>query len=123
MTDTSTLPPPANLALVSQLVDVDAIESRALAAPGGTWTAFPGQLHIPWSGPDDEEPIGTWGHGRYLTTMVNEWHDRPDLPPEAWAFLASARDDVLALTSLVRWLSEALAAAITRPVGDGEMQA
>ena len=89
-------------------VDVDAIEARALAAPGGTWEAYPDMARIPWTAPDDDAP-----DGRYLVMMRGDWHSPEDAPGGVWEFLAAARADVLALVALTRWLSEALASALT----------
>ena len=96
-------------------LDVDAITARAEAAPGGNWEAFPHQLRIPWSAPADEDPIGTWGWGRYLTVQENEWHaGSEDPPPALWEFLAAARGDVLALAAEVMRLRAELATTATR---------
>ena len=89
------------------LVDVDAIEARALAAPGGTWEAYPDKVRIPWTADEDETD-----DGRYLVFYEGDWHLREDVPEGLWPFLETARDDVLALVALARWLSGALAAAL-----------
>ena len=91
--------------------DVDAIADRAKAAPGGRWEAFGDTLWIPWSAAADDEPGGRWCSGRWLAVREGGWHTgSEDPPPELWAFLAAARDDVLALTAEVRRLRAALAA-------------
>jgi hypothetical protein len=93
-------------------IDVDAIAARAEAAPGGCWVAFPDSLWIPWAATTDDESYGTWDAGRYLAIPENEWHTGSDNPPpDLWAFLATARDDVLSLAAEVRRLRAALATA------------
>jgi hypothetical protein len=91
-------------------LDVDAIAARAEAAPGGYWVAFADQLWIPWSADTDDEPDdSTWASGRWLGVQENNWHTgSEDPPPELWAFLAAARDDVLSLAAEVRRLRAAL---------------
>jgi len=85
-------------------LNVDAIAARAEAAPGGCWEAFPDTLWIPWSAGADDETDGHWSSsGRWLAVREHGWHTgSEDPPPELWAFLASARDDVLALAAEVR---------------------
>jgi len=86
-------------------LDVEAIIGRAAAAPGGQWTAFTNMVQIPWSDPGDDEPSGQFDFGRYLVIAENPWHTgSDDPPPELFAFLTSARNDVLALASEVLWL-------------------
>jgi hypothetical protein len=89
--------------LIRVPVDVDAITIRAQAAPGGQWAAFPDSLWLPFSTDADDEQFGTWDHGRYITITDNAWHSgSADPGPEFWEFLASARDDILALAAEVR---------------------
>jgi hypothetical protein len=89
-------------------LDVDAIAARAEAAPGGGWEAFPDTLWIPWSASTDDEPDGQFWSGRWLAVREGGWHTgSEDPPPELWAFLAAARDDVLSLAAEVRRLRAA----------------
>lgn len=88
-------------------LDIDAIEARATAAPGGDWDAFPDTVWIPWHAADDDEfEAGEyWRSGRVLGIREGGWHSGSEDPgPELWTFLASARDDVLALAREVRRL-------------------
>jgi hypothetical protein len=99
--------------LVRIPVDVDAIEARAAAAPGGSWDAFPDTVWIPWHADGDDEfgPGEYWRSGRVLGLLEHGWHAGSEDPgPELWTFLASARDDVLALAAEVRRLRAAAAA-------------
>lgn len=92
-------------------LDVDAIAARAEAAPGGPWAAFTDSLWIPWhaSTDDEYEPGEWWCSGRWLAVREGGWHTgSADPPPELWAFLAAARDDVLSLAAEVRRLRAAL---------------
>jgi len=90
-------------------LDVDAIAARAEAAPAGRWEAFPDTLWIPWSTDTDDETDGHWScSGRWLAVREGGWHTgSEDPPPELWAFLAAARDDVLSLAAEVRRLRAA----------------
>jgi hypothetical protein len=90
-------------------LNVDAIAARAEAAPGGCWEAFPDTLWIPWSADADDESDGHWScSGRWLAVREGGWHTgSEDPPPELWAFLAAARDDVLSLAAEVRRLRAA----------------
>jgi hypothetical protein len=88
--------------------DVDAITARAATAPGGYWVSFADSVWIPWHGLDDAEPSHGWDHGRYLAAVDNDWHGCDEPPAELWAFLATARDDVLTLAAEVRRLRAAL---------------
>jgi hypothetical protein len=92
-------------------LDVDAIAARAEAAPGGNWEAFTDSLWLPWHAGTDDETDGHWStSGRWLTVREGIWHaGSEDPPPELWAFLAAARDDVLTLAAEVRRLRAALA--------------
>jgi hypothetical protein len=94
-------------------LDVDAIAARAEAAPGGRWEAFTGSLWIGWSADGDDEHDGRWWEsGRHLAVRESAWHTGSEDPgPELWAFLAAARDDVLALAAEVRRLRAAHAPA------------
>jgi hypothetical protein len=98
MTDRITLVP----------LDVEAIAARAAAAPGGGWIPFPDSVWIPWDTDDDTPPVSPWDHGRYIAIQENDWHGTGEPPAELWAFLASARDDVLTLAAEVRRLNAAL---------------
>jgi hypothetical protein len=94
-------------------LDVDAIAARAEAAPAGNWEAFPDALWIPWhaAADDDYDPASHWCSGRVLAVREGGWHAGSEDPgPELWAFLESARDDVLSLAAEVRRLRAALAA-------------
>jgi hypothetical protein len=105
-------------------LDVDAIAARAQAAPGGSWAAFPDSLWIPFSTDADDPQSGTCDHGRCITVQENDWHaGSADPGPELWEFLATARDDVLALAAEARRqraevqrLRAALAAVQGRPL-------
>jgi len=94
-------------------LDVDAIAARAEAAPAGRWEAFTDSLWIPWAASTDDDTDGHWScAGRWLTVREGGWHaGSEDPPPELWAFLAAARDDVLSLAAEVRRLRAAPAAA------------
>jgi hypothetical protein len=94
-------------------LNVDAIAARAEAAPGGCWEAFPDTLWIPWSAGADDGTDGHWSSsGRWLAVREHGWHTgSEDPPPELWAFLAAARDDVLSLAAEVRRLRAALTPA------------
>jgi hypothetical protein len=87
-------------------LDVDAIAARAQAAPGGSWEAGVDMLWIPWSAAGDDETDGHWScSGRWIAVREGYWHTgSPDPGPELWAFLATARGDVLALAGEVRRL-------------------
>jgi hypothetical protein len=107
--------PPAPGGITRIPLNIDAIAGRALAAPGGQWEAFTDMLWIPWfAGTDDEFTDDDTGSrfncGRWLAVREGGWHTgSEDPPPGLWAFLATARDDVLALTAEVRRLRAALA--------------
>lgn len=105
-------------------IDVTAIEARALAAPACRYEAFTDKLWLDFRAPGDDDTDGHWSNsGRWVVTDDRIWHrGAEDLPPAFWAFLASARDDVLALTAEVRardaevrWLRSALAGVLTSP--------
>ena len=107
------------------LLDVDAIERRALAAPGGQWDAWHTWARVPWSDPADEQRrAAPASSGRYLVVQDNEWHTGcPDPGIELFGFLAAARGDVLTLITEVRRqqaevqrLRAALAASHLRPL-------
>jgi hypothetical protein len=55
---------------------------------------------------DEEFEPGDWCEsGRWIGIQEQPWHTgSEDPPPELWAFLAAARDDVLALAAEVRRL-------------------
>jgi hypothetical protein len=88
-------------------LNVDAIAARAEAAPGGCWEAFTDRLWIPFHADGDSEyEPGDWCEsGRWIGIREQPWHTGSEDPsPELWAFLAAARDDVLALAAEVRRL-------------------
>jgi hypothetical protein len=90
-------------------LDIDAIAARAEAAPGGRWEVFTDRLWIDWHhASDDEYEPGDWCEsGRWISIWEQPWHTGTgsgDPPSELWNFLATARDDVLALAAEVRRL-------------------
>jgi hypothetical protein len=88
-------------------LDLDAIVARALAAPGGNWIAYVDKLQVPWVADTDDD-----SSGRYIGVLEGPWHTgSEDPPPGFWAFLASARPDVLALVGEILRLRAKLAAA------------
>lgn len=88
---------------ISEPFDLEAIESRASAAPGGDWADLGGSIWIPWYAEDDEQ-AGPWDTGRYIGVEPGDWHGTDQPPPALWEFLARSRDDVLALVAEVRRL-------------------
>ena len=88
--------------------DVEAIATRAAAAPDGYWVTMPDGLWIPWAAPDDTDLDSAWDHGRYIGIHDGDWHGTTGPPAALWAFLAAARDDVLTLAAEVRRLRAAL---------------
>lgn len=94
-------------------LDLDAIEARALAAPGGTWDDATDGLWIAWHDPADDEfePGDQCGSGRWIGIQEQSWHcgtGSEDPPAELWKFLASSRGDVLTLAREVRRLRKDL---------------
>jgi hypothetical protein len=94
-------------------LDVDAIAGRAEAAPAGCWEAFPDSLWIPWHATGDDDGDGHWSNsGRWIALQEHGWHTGSEDPgSELWAFLVTARDDVLSLAAEVRRLRSALTGA------------
>jgi hypothetical protein len=90
-------------------LDLDQIEARAAAAPGGYWVPLHTRIWLPWTGPDDTGPVSAHDTGRYITVEDGDWHGTTAPPPGLWAFIAAARDDVPALCAEVRRLRAALA--------------
>jgi hypothetical protein len=111
--------PNAQIANIPALVvplDIDTIETRALAVPDGNYEVFPDSVWIPWSDVDrDDEHDGQWwDSGRYIKIDSQPWHAYGSSDPdEIWPFIAQARPDILALVREVRRLRGELAAAIS----------
>ncbi|HEX3961157.1 MAG TPA: hypothetical protein VHZ03_31820 [Trebonia sp.] len=112
--------PNAQIANIPALVvplDIDTIETRALAAPGGNYEVFPDSVWIPWSDVerDDEHDGQWWDSGRYIAWSRQDWHSGTGSsdPDEIWPFIAQARPDILALVREVRHLRGELAAAVS----------
>jgi hypothetical protein len=92
--------------MITNPLDLNAIEARALAAPGGEWAEFPDGIWIPFTDVvnDDEHYGRSWDSGRIVRIDEQHWHTQGADPDGLWPFLATVRPDVLALVREVRRL-------------------